>query len=31
LNDEYCIADVGLVYVFICFECLTAEAVIDSY
>jgi hypothetical protein len=31
LNDEYCIADVGLVYVFICFDCYEAEAVIDSY
>jgi hypothetical protein len=30
LNDEYCIGDVGLVYVFLCFDCLTAQAVVDS-
>jgi hypothetical protein len=30
LSDAYCIGDVGLVYVFLCFDCLTAEAVVDS-
>jgi hypothetical protein len=31
LNDEFCIADVGLVYVFVCFECSEATALVDSY
>jgi hypothetical protein len=30
LNDEFCIGDVGLVYVFLCFDCLAAAAVVDS-
>jgi hypothetical protein len=31
INDEFCIADVGLIYVFFCFECSEAEAVVDTY
>lgn len=31
VNDEYCIGDVGMVYVYVCFDCLTAEAVIDTF
>ena len=31
LNDEFCIADAGLVYVFLCFECYEAVAIVDSY
>jgi hypothetical protein len=31
INDDLCIAEVGLVYVFVCFECIGAEALIDSY
>ena len=30
INDDYCLADAGLVYVFVCFDCVTAQAVIDS-
>ena len=31
INDEFCIADVGLVYVFVCFDCVEATAIVDSY
>lgn len=31
LNDEFNIADCGLVYVFYCFECIEATTVIQSY
>jgi len=31
LNDDFCIPDVGLVYVLVCFECIEAKALIDSY
>jgi hypothetical protein len=31
INDEFCIADVGLIYVFYCFDCVEAEAVVDTY
>lgn len=30
IGDNISIADVGLIYVFLCFECVTAEAVVDS-
>lgn len=30
INDEFCIADCGIVYVFICFECNTSSAIIQS-
>jgi len=30
LNDEFCIADAGLIYVFLCFDCLEGAAVVDS-
>ena len=31
INDEFCIADVGLVYVIVCFECSEGTALIDSF
>jgi len=31
INDEFCIADCGMVYIFICFDCHTAKAIIQSY
>lgn len=30
LNDEYCIADCGLLYVFVCFECVESAVRIHS-
>lgn len=31
INDEFIIGDCGMVYVFICFECLEARAILQSY
>jgi uncharacterized protein YwqG len=31
IDDEHCIADCGMVYVFICFHCNLAQAFIQSY
>jgi hypothetical protein len=31
INDEYVIGDVGMIYVFLCFACLEAEAIVDTY
>ncbi|CAO5682722.1 MAG: hypothetical protein HEEMFOPI_01766 [Holosporales bacterium] len=31
LNDDYMIADCGLIYVFICFDCNKTESFIQSY
>jgi len=30
INDEFCIADAGLIYVFICLECNEVKAVIET-
>lgn len=30
INDEFILADCGLVYVFVCFDCFTAQAFIQS-
>lgn len=30
INDEYCIADCGMVYVFVCFSCYTVQSFIQS-
>jgi hypothetical protein len=30
LNDEYCIADVGMIYVFFCFECIEVQSFVQS-
>jgi hypothetical protein len=29
LNDEFVIGDVGMVYVFICFDCLTTKSIVQ--
>ena len=31
LNDEYCIGDCGMIYIFVCFDCLETKAIIQSY
>ena len=31
INDDFCIADCGMIYVFLCFECLVVETVVQSY
>ena len=30
VNDEVILGDCGLVYVFVCFDCLTADAFVQS-
>lgn len=30
INDEFCIADAGLIYVFICFNCNEVESLIET-
>jgi hypothetical protein len=30
IGDEYDLADVGMLYVFVCFECLTTKSVLQS-
>lgn len=31
LGDEVCIADCGMIYVFICFDCITTKSILQSY
>lgn len=31
LNDEFCIADCGMIYVFFCFDCNEVKAVVQSF
>jgi uncharacterized protein YwqG len=31
INDDYCIADCGMIYVFICFDCLETKSIIQSF
>jgi len=31
INDDIIIGDCGLIYVFICFECLTSKSIVQSY
>jgi hypothetical protein len=31
INDEFILGDVGMVYVFVCFYCQEAQAIIQSY
>lgn len=31
LNDEFIIADCGMIYVFICFKCNETKSIIQSY
>ncbi|MCP4162962.1 MAG: hypothetical protein GY760_23110 [Deltaproteobacteria bacterium] len=31
INDEYIIADCGMIYVFVCFDCIEVKSIIQSY
>ncbi|MDX9701455.1 MAG: DUF1963 domain-containing protein [Candidatus Auribacterota bacterium] len=31
LNDEFCIADCGMIYIFICFDCNNVVSFIQSF
>jgi len=31
INDQYCIADCGMIYVFVCLDCNNVHAMIQSY
>jgi hypothetical protein len=31
LNDEFVLADCGMVYVFVCFDCFETKAILQSY
>ncbi|WP_444897808.1 hypothetical protein [Microbulbifer sp. SSSA005] len=30
INDDYCIADCGMIYTFLCFDCNTVKSIIQS-
>lgn len=30
VNDDYCIADCGMIYTFVCFHCNTVKSIIQS-
>ncbi|MBL6936791.1 MAG: hypothetical protein ISR49_03095 [Alphaproteobacteria bacterium] len=30
INDDYCLADCGLIYVFVCFDCFETKAMLQS-
>ena len=30
IGDEYCIADCGLIYVFLCFDCFESKSIVQS-
>ncbi|MGJ4939124.1 hypothetical protein ACQR1W_01005 [Bradyrhizobium sp. HKCCYLS1011] len=30
INDDICIADCGMVYVFLCFDCFSSVAIVQS-
>ena len=31
INDDICIADCGMIYVFVCFDCFQTTSIIQSY
>ena len=31
INDDFCLADCGLIYVFVCLDCNTVHSLIQSY
>jgi hypothetical protein len=31
INDEFCLADGGMIYVFVCFECLETKSLLQFY
>jgi hypothetical protein len=30
VNDEFCVADCGMIYVFLCFDCFESASVVQS-
>jgi hypothetical protein len=30
INDEFCLADVGMIYVFVCFDCFDTKSILQS-
>jgi len=30
INDDYCIADCGMIFVYYCFDCISAKAIVQS-
>lgn len=30
INDEFCLADVGMIYVFVCFDCYDTKSILQS-
>ena len=30
ISPEYCLADVGMIYVFVCFDCFTTQSFLQS-
>lgn len=31
INDEFCLADCGLIYTFVCFDCVNVQSFVQSY
>jgi hypothetical protein len=31
INDEFCLADCGMIYVFVCFDCLETKSLLQSF
>jgi hypothetical protein len=31
INDDFCLADCGIIYVFVCFDCYKTTSFIHSY
>jgi hypothetical protein len=31
LNDDIALGDAGMIYVFVCFDCLEAQAIVQTY
>lgn len=31
INDDFCIADCGMIYIFICFDCINVKSFIQTY
>ncbi len=31
INDEFILADCGMIYVFVCFECFETKSILQSY
>ena len=31
INDEFCLADCAMIYVFVCFDCFETRSILQSY